>query len=253
MPPGGHVFWWIKFVLAISTKLFWSLVSEDPQSFCYRDKPCPLAAMFLMDQIRFSYFCRGSPSDHFCHIIFNFDHRFQRRWFLKFFHRYIIETGHYLWQPCFLNDHIRFSYYCRWSPSDYFYYIILNSDHRFQRKRSAKNFLPQKATLPGNHFFDGSNFFQAIFVEGHLRKIPMKFDKNWSSCHLNEIVDNAWWRTLTDPNSSLLAIHAHVSQKNLISQTKHMLWVLKRTLSMRRFFFNQDVFWAPKTYVKTNR
>ena len=27
-----------------------------------------LAAMFLMDQIRFSYFYRGSHSDHFCQI-----------------------------------------------------------------------------------------------------------------------------------------------------------------------------------------
>ena len=37
-------------------------------------------------------------------------------------------------------------------------------------------------------------------------------------------------------------------QKNnfLISQPKHMLWVLKRTVSMRRFF------WAPKTYAKND-
>ena len=32
----------------------------------------------------------------------------------------------------------------------------------------------------------------------------------------------------------------------LISQPKHMLWVLKRTVSMRQFF------WAPKTYVQTD-
>ena len=32
----------------------------------------------------------------------------------------------------------------------------------------------------------------------------------------------------------------------LISQPKHMLWVLKRTFSMRQFF------WAPKTYVQTD-
>ena len=31
----------------------------------------------------------------------------------------------------------------------------------------------------------------------------------------------------------------------LLSQAKHMLWVLKGTVSMRRFF------WAPKTYVKS--
>ena len=37
-------------------------------------------------------------------------------------------------------------------------------------------------------------------------------------------------------------------QKNnfLIAQPKHMLWVLKRTFSMRQFF------WAPKTYAKTD-
>ena len=33
---------------------------------------------------------------------------------------------------------------------------------------------------------------------------------------------------------------------NKISQPKHMLWVLKRTVSMRRFF------WAPKTYAKSD-
>ena len=32
----------------------------------------------------------------------------------------------------------------------------------------------------------------------------------------------------------------------LIYQPKHMFWVFKRTVSMRRFF------WAPKTYVKTD-
>ena len=32
----------------------------------------------------------------------------------------------------------------------------------------------------------------------------------------------------------------------LISQPKHMLWALKRTVSMRRFFR------APKTFVKTD-
>ena len=36
---------------------------------------------------------------------------------------------------------------------------------------------------------------------------------------------------------------AFLSKNILISQPNHMLWVLKRTVSMRRFF------WAPKTYV----
>ena len=39
---------------------------------------------------------------------------------------------------------------------------------------------------------------------------------------------------------------AYPKNNFLISQPKHMLWVLKRTVSMRRFF------WAPKTYLKTD-
>ena len=35
-------------------------------------------------------------------------------------------------------------------------------------------------------------------------------------------------------------------KNNIITQPKHMLWVLKRTVSMRRFFG------APETYVLTN-
>ena len=43
-----------------------------------------------------------------------------------------------------------------------------------------------------------------------------------------------------------LSLVKSAQQKNnfLISQPKHMLWVLKKTVSMRRFF------WAPKTYAK---
>ena len=39
---------------------------------------------------------------------------------------------------------------------------------------------------------------------------------------------------------------AYQKYNSLISQPKHMLRVLKRTVSMRRFF------WAPKTYDKTD-
>ena len=46
----------------------------------------------------------------------------------------------------------------------------------------------------------------------------------------------------------LSIIQKSAYQKNtfLISQPKHVMWELKRTVSMRRFF------WAPKTYVKTD-
>ena len=44
------------------------------------------------------------------------------------------------------------------------------------------------------------------------------------------------------------ALLVHKNKKNnvLVSQIRHMLRVLKRTVSMRRFFR------APKTYVKTD-
>ena len=41
---------------------------------------------FFMDQIYFIYFCRWSPSDYFCHIVFHSDHWFQRKRFLNFVH-----------------------------------------------------------------------------------------------------------------------------------------------------------------------
>ena len=41
---------------------------------------------------------------------------------------YIMETGYASWRPCLLADQIRFS-----NLGHYFYQIILNSDHRFQR------------------------------------------------------------------------------------------------------------------------
>ena len=43
-----------------------------------------------------------------------------------------------------------------------------------------------------------------------------------------------------------LVMSVYQKSNFLINQPKHMLWVLKRTISMRRFF------WAPKTYVKTD-
>ena len=55
-----------------------------------RDKPSHLAAMFFDKSNILSYFGRRSPSDSFWQIIFNSDHKFQRR------RHYgcIRETGH---------------------------------------------------------------------------------------------------------------------------------------------------------------
>ena len=46
--------------------------------------------------------------------------------------------------------------------------------------------------------------------------------------------------------SRTLVKSAYRKTNFLIFQPKHMLWVLKRTVSKRRFFL------APKTYVKTD-
>ena len=43
-----------------------------------------------------------------------------------------------------------------------------------------------------------------------------------------------------------LCLNLRVHTKKLIFQPKHILWLLKRTFSMRQFF------WAPKMYVKNN-
>ena len=53
--------------------------------------------------------------------------------------------------------------------------------------------------------------------------------------------------TMTFDLSQGLKLRVHTKKMFfLISQPKHMLWVLKRKFSMRRFFR------APKTYVKTD-
>ena len=49
----------------------------------------------------------------------------------------------------------------------------------------------------------------------------------------NKICINNFWSLLGVCNKNLIFLFL-----------KHMLWVLKRTISMKRFF------WAPKTYVK---
>ena len=63
---------------------------------------------------------------------------------------------------------------------------------------------------------------------GH--KMTQRFSVTYSAkhwCILRTLVKSAWQKNIL-----------------LISQLKHMLWVLKRSVSMRRFF------WAPKTYAK---
>ena len=50
---------------------------EDILSFCCYDKARTQAAMFLTDQIHFSYFCIGSSSDYFDQSDLNSDHGFR--------------------------------------------------------------------------------------------------------------------------------------------------------------------------------
>ena len=133
------------------------------------NKAHPLA----VDQISFSNFCRGSPSDHCCQIVFNSDNWFQRRC-LKFpTHSHIRETGHTLWRPCFLMDQICLCYFYRRSSSDHFYQIILNSDHQFQER--VFSFCYHDKPRPLVVYVSYFKFPLAMFVEGYLRNIPVKF------------------------------------------------------------------------------
>ena len=59
---------------------------------------------------------------------------------------------------------------------------------------------------------------------------------------LKVIFEYKWYRPLV---TVLKSVYRKISILN--SQPKLMLWVLKRTISMRSFF------WAPKPYAKPNR
>ena len=64
----------------------------------------------------------------------------------------------------------------------------------------------------------------------------------WVSTSVSEQLDNYLYRC---QHSWTVVQSAYQKFNSLISKPKHMLWVLKRTVSMRR------IFWAPKAYIKT--
>ena len=71
----------------------------------------PGGHVFLTDQISFSYFCRGSPNNHFYQIIFNSDHWFQKMMFKVPYigtqEKWATPRGGHV----FLTDQVRFSYF----------------------------------------------------------------------------------------------------------------------------------------------
>ena len=58
--------------------------------------------------------------------------------------------------------------------------------------------------------------------------------------------DNKAWKIKQRAKSRPLVKSVYPKNIFLISQQKHMLWVLKRTVSLRRFF------WEPKKHAKTD-
>ena len=146
--PGGHVFWCIKFVFAIlvegnsviiSTKLFWILTTgfteEDFKVFHMAISHAPWQPCFLMDQIPFSYFCKGSPNIHFSRIKISI---LNTGFMSKMLVSYIGTLGKLATLPGghFINGLICFGYFCGRLSNDHFYLIFLNSNHRFQRRSS---------------------------------------------------------------------------------------------------------------------
>ena len=77
------------------------------------------------------------------------------------------------------------------------------------------------------------------------KKAP-KFHWEWGRILAPENTNKNPWPPYLEPYYQDFSLIKSALQKNnfLISQPKHMLWVLKRTVSMRRFC------WAPKTYAK---
>ena len=61
----------------------------------------------------------------------------------------------------------------------------------------------------------------------------------WLGHNQNKQKQNAY-------NTRSLVKSAYQKNDFLISQPKHTLWVVKRTVSLRQFF------WAPKTYVQAD-
>ena len=85
---------------------------------------------------------------------------------------------------------------------------------------------------------------------GSLKACLGNVNINSLTCYMpnfNSLDSLCSWSDLFEPNFVRnLAVQDFSYRKNnlLISQLKHMLWVLKRTVSMRQFL------WAPKTYAQ---
>ena len=172
-------------------------------------RPC-----FLMDHISFSYFGRGSPSDHSCKNVLNSDHWFQTRRFLNISIKPYIKGNRPCplaamffdgSLPCFLMDHISFSYFDRGSPSDHSYKKVLNSDHWFQTRRflniSIKPYIKGNRPCPlAAMFFDGS---LPCFLMDHISF--SYFDRGSPSDHSCKKVLNSdhWFQTRRFLNISI--------------------------------------------------
>ena len=61
----------------------------------------------------------GMPGEHPCQIV---TIGFRGDYVQRFLHGHIGETGGTPSRPCVFTDQVCFSYYCRRSPSDHFYY-----------------------------------------------------------------------------------------------------------------------------------
>ena len=109
---------------------------------------------------------------------------FRRRFFIFFSHRFIRKTGHAPWWPCFLTDHIRFCYFCRCHPVTISTKLFWIRTTGF-RGEDLLSFCyhnkppPPPPPPPLAAMFLTDQLSLAIFVDVHLRNIPMKFDLNW--------------------------------------------------------------------------
>ena len=127
----------------------------------------PWQPCFLMDQIPFSYFCKGSPNIHFYRIkcsILNTGFRSN-----MFNVSYIGTLGKLATPPdgYFIEGLICFGYFCGKLSNDHFYPNFFE----FRPPVSEKIFKVFVISISHplfSHFFKWIKFLEAIFVEGHL-------------------------------------------------------------------------------------
>ena len=112
-----------------------SFTGEDFQNICYLHQPCSLAAMCFDWSNLFSYFCRGSPFNHFCKKKNQFWPLVSEENMFKVSHiGHIWKTGYTPWRPCFWRIKFVLAIFVKGNPviiSTKLFWILTTGFRRF--------------------------------------------------------------------------------------------------------------------------